>query len=85
MLSVIEPHVEWFVEARREIFQRRIVAGDICVADNAHRYRGGCELSAVTVSAGFVTGEAWVCGVVGSLVTRVTGEGTVSLARVKEF
>ena len=85
MLCVIEPHVESLVEASREIFQRRIVAGDICVADNAHGDRGCRELSAVTISAGFVTGETRDCGVVGSLVTRVAGEGTVSLAGVKKF
>jgi hypothetical protein len=85
VLCVIEPHVEFFVEARGESFQRRIVAGNICVADNAHGYRGGRELGAVTISAGFVAGETRGRGVVGSLVTGVAGEGTVALARVKEF
>ena len=85
MLCVIESHVESFVEASRKSFQRRIVAGDVCVADNAHGDRGCCELSAVTISAGFVTREARGCGVVGSLVTGVAGEGTVSLTRVKKL
>ena len=39
----------------------------------------------MTVSAGFMTGETRRCGVVGAFVTRVAGEGTVSLARVQEF
>lgn len=82
---MIEPNVEWFVEARGKIFQRRIVAGDICVADNAHGDRGRCELSAMTIGAGFVTRETRIRGVVSSLVTRVAGEGTVLLACVKKF
>ena len=82
---MIEPHVESLIETRRKVFQRRIIAGDICVADNAHGYRGRCELSAVTVSAGFVARETRRCGVVGSLVTGVAREGSVSLARVKKF
>ena len=57
VLGVIEFDVELFVEARGKTLQRRIVARDICVADNAHRYRRRCELSAVTVGAGFVTGK----------------------------
>jgi hypothetical protein len=85
VLGVIEPDVESLVEARGKTLQRRIVAGDICVADNAHGYRGRRELSAVTVSAGFVTRETRGCRVVGSFVTGVAGEGAVSLARVKEF
>lgn len=85
MLNVIKFHVESLVEARGKIFERRIVAGDICVADDTHRYRGRRELSAVTVSAGFVTWEAWGGGVVGSLVTRVAGERAVFLAGVEKF
>ena len=68
VLSVIEFDVESLVEARRKTLQRRIVAGDICVADNAHRYRRRRKLRAVAVSAGAMTWEAWCCGVVGSLV-----------------
>lgn len=85
VLRVIEPHVESFVEACGEILEGRIVAADVGVADNAHRDRRRCELAAVTISAGFMTGEARRCGVVGSFVTRVAGEGTVALARVHEF
>jgi len=69
VLCVIEADVETLVESRWEVLQRRIVAADVCVADNAHRNRGRRELSAMTVSAGFVTREAWRCRVVSSLVT----------------
>jgi hypothetical protein len=84
VLGMIEFDVEPFVEARGKTLQRRIVAGDIRVADNAHRYRRRCELRTVTVSARLMTWETWRCRVVGSLVTRVAGEGTVTLTRVKE-
>ena len=85
MLSVIESDVEALVEACRKVFQRRIVAGNVCVADNAHGYRRRCELAAMTVGAGAVTREMWCSSVVRSLVTGVAGEGTVSLTRVEEF
>ena len=85
VLGMIEFDVESFVEARGKTFQWRIVAGDIRVADNAHRYRRRRELTAVTISASLVTGEAWRCGIVCSFVTGVAGERTVSLARVEEF
>lgn len=84
VLRVIEFHVELFVEACREIFQRRIVAADVGVADRTHRDSGRSELTAMTVSAGFVTGETWSCGVVGSFMARIAGEGTVALRVVKE-
>ena len=57
VLRVIELHVERFVEARGEVFQRWIVCFRVSVADQAHRDRGRGELSAMTVGAGFVTGE----------------------------
>lgn len=57
VLRVIEFDVERFVKARREIFQRRIARLRVCVADQTHRYGRGRELSAVTVSAGFVARE----------------------------
>ena len=85
VLCVIEADVETLVEAGWKILQRWIVAADVCVTDDAHRYRRRRELSAMTVGAGFVTREAWRCRVVSSLVTGVAGEGAVSLARVKEF
>ena len=84
VLRVIELHVEWFVEARRKIFQRRIVAADISVTDRTHRDGRRGELAAMTVSAGFVTGETRRCGVVGSLVARIAGEGTVALGVVEK-
>lgn len=84
VLRVIKLHVEWFVEACREIFQRRIVAADIGVTDRTHRDSRRGELAAMTVSAGFMTGETWSCGVVGSFVARVAGEGTVALGVVEK-
>ena len=69
VLGVIESDIESFVEARGKTLQRRIVAGDICVADDAHGYRRRRELSAMAVSAGFMAGETRGCGVVGSFVT----------------
>jgi hypothetical protein len=85
VLRVIELHVEWFVEARRKIFQRWIVAADVGMADGTHRDSGRGELAAMTISAGFMTGEAWRCGVVGSFVARVAGERVVALGVVKKF
>lgn len=85
VLRVIELDVEPLVEARRETFQRGGVAADVGVADDAHWDSGRSELAAVTVSASFVTGEAWRCGVVGSFVTGVAGEGTVALAGVEKL
>ena len=85
VLRVIEFDVEWFVEAGGEVFQRRIVAADVRVADSAHRNLRRGELTAVTIGARFVTRKAWRCGVVSTLVTRVTGKGSVLLTRVKEF
>ena len=85
MLGVIEFHVEGFVEARGETLQRWIVAADVSVADNAHRNRGRRELTSMTLGAGFVTREARRCRVIASFMTRVAGEGTVSLAIVQEF
>jgi hypothetical protein len=85
MLRVIELDVEWFAEARRKIFQRRIVVADVSVTNLAHRHLRRCELAAMTIRARFVTRETRRCGVVGSLVTRVAGEGTVTLAAVNEL
>jgi hypothetical protein len=59
VLRVVKFHVEWFVKARRKVFERRIVTGRVRVADNAHRYLRRCELAAMAISAGFVTGKAW--------------------------
>ena len=58
VLSVIELDVERFVEARREILQRRIVTADVGMTDHAHRDLRRRELAAVTVSTRFVTGKA---------------------------
>ena len=85
VLRVIELHVEAFVESRREIFEWRIAALRVGVADQAHWNRRGRELSAMAVGAGFVTREAWRRRVVGAFVARVAGEGTVPLAGVQKF
>jgi hypothetical protein len=61
VLFVIKFHVEWFVEARGKIFQRRIVAGRVRVTDDAHRYLRRRELAAMTISARFVTRKARRC------------------------
>ena len=79
VLGVVKFHIEWFVEAGRKILQRRIVTTHVSVADGAHRYLRCRELAAVTISAGFVTGKARRCRVIGAFVTRVAGEGTMSL------
>jgi len=85
VLRVIELDVEWFVETRRKIFQRRIVTADVRVTDLAHRHLRRRELAAMTVRARFVSRKAWCRGVVGAFVTRVAGEGTMALAIVKKL
>ena len=82
VLSVIEFHVEPLVESGGKVLQWWITAFCICVADHTHLNRRRCELPAVAVGAGFMTGKARCRGVVGTLVARVAGEGTVSLTRV---
>jgi hypothetical protein len=85
VLRVIELNVEAFIKARRKTFQRRVAAFCICVTDETHGNRRRRELSAMTVSAGFVAGETWSRGVVSAFVTGRAGERTVSLAGVKKF
>jgi hypothetical protein len=85
VLRVIELNVEAFIESRREIPQRRVAAFCIRVTDETHRNRRRCELSTVTIGAGFVTGETRSRGVVGAFVTGGAGEGTMSLAGVEKF
>src|SRR5690348_14393357 len=85
VLRVIELDVEGLVEARRKVFQRRIVAADIRVTDLAHRHLRRRELAAMTIGAGFVTRKARRRGVVGALMTRIAGQGTVTLAAVQKF
>jgi len=85
VLRVIELDVEWFVEARRKVLQRRIVAADIRMTDLAHRNLRRRELAAMTIGARFVPRKARRRGVVSALVTRVAGEGTVALAVVKKL
>jgi hypothetical protein len=84
VLRVIKLHVEWFVEARGEIFQRWIIAADVGMTDRTHRDRGRGELAAMTVGAGFMPGEAGRCRVVCSFVTRVAGKGAVALGVVEK-
>ena len=85
VLCVIEVHVERLVEARGEIFQRRIVALRVGMADQAHRNRWRSELAAMAIGAGFVPGEARRGGVVGALVTRVAGDGAMFRAAVEKL
>ena len=85
VLLVIEFYIEWFVEAGGKVFQRRIITARVRVADDAHRYLRCCELTAMTISARFVTRKARRCRVVGSFVTRVAGERAVFLTRVQEL
>ena len=82
---MIKLHVERFIEACGETFQRRIAAACVRVADDAHRNLRRCELAAMTVGARFVTGKARRGRVVRTFVTRVAGDGGVFLARVKEL
>jgi hypothetical protein len=84
VLRVIELHVEAFIESRGKTLERRVAAFCICVTDETHRDRRRRELSAVTISAGFVTGETRSRGVVSAFVTGRAGEGTMSLAGVKK-
>ena len=85
VLRMIEANVEALVEASRKVLQPGIVATDIRVANQAHRHGGRGELTAMTVSTRFVTGKTWCRGVVGSFVAGVAGNGSVTLAGVKEF
>ena len=70
VLRVIKLHVESFIESSGEVFQRRIAALRVGVADQAHRNRRRRELSAMTIGTRFVTRKTWRRGVVGSFVTR---------------
>ena len=85
VLCMIELDVEWFVEARRKIFQRRIVAADVRVTDFAHRHLRRRELAAMTIRARLVPRKTRRCGVVGALVTGIAREGTVTLAAVQKL
>ena len=85
VLRMIELHVEGFIKARWKTFQRRIVTADIRVADHAHRYLRRRELAAMAIGARLVTGKTRCRRIVGALVTRVAGEGTVTLAVVKKL
>lgn len=85
VLRVIELHVEAFIESRWKILERWIAALRVAVANQTHRNCRRRELSAVTISARLVSGEARRGGVVGAFVTGRAGEGTVSLARVEKL
>jgi hypothetical protein len=82
---MIELNVESFIESRWEIFERRVAALRIAMANQAQRNGRRRELSAMTISAGFVTGEARRGGVVCAFVTGSAGEGTVSLTGVEKL
>jgi hypothetical protein len=55
------------------------------VADQTHRDRGGCELSAMAVGTGFMAGKTGRGGVVGAFVTRVAGKRAVPRAFVQKL
>ena len=55
------------------------------MADRAHRDLRCCELAAMTVGAGFVTGKPRGRRIVCAFVTGVAGKGIVLLTRVEEF
>lgn len=74
VLRVIEFHIERLVEACGKTLQWRIAALRVGVTDQAHRYRGRSELSAMAVGAGFVTGKPRRRGVVSAFVTRRAGK-----------
>ena len=85
VLRVIELDVERLVETRRKIFQRRVVAADVRMTDLAHRNLRRRELAAMTIRARFVSRKTRRRGIVGAFVTRVAGEGTVTLAAVNKL
>ena len=85
VLRVIELDVEWFIEARREVFQRWIVCFRVCVADQTHRYRRCGELPAMAVGAGFVARKARRRGVVSAFVTRIAGDRAMAWTAVQKL
>ena len=85
VLRVVELHIKSFIESRREILERWVAALRVAVANQAHRNCRRRELSAMTIRASFVTGEARRRGVVSAFVTGGAGEGTVSLAGVEKL
>ena len=85
VLRVIELHVERFNETRGKVFQRRIVALRVRVANQAHRDRGRRGLAAMAVGAGFVSRETRPDRVVGAFVTRVARERAMLRAAVEKL
>ena len=69
VLRVIELNVEAFIESRWKILERWVAALRVAMANQTHRNGRHCELAAVAIRAGFVSGEEWRGGVVGAFVT----------------
>jgi hypothetical protein len=84
VLRVIKLDVEAFFEPRGKTSEWRVAAVDVAVADDAHRYARSYKLPGVATDASFVSREARRRGIVAARVTRVAGEGSVTLAVVLE-
>ncbi|HKB65397.1 MAG TPA: hypothetical protein VKC61_06035 [Pyrinomonadaceae bacterium] len=84
VLSVVELDVEALIELRRETFQGRVAAVDVCMADDTHRDSGRYKLTGVTTDAGFVAWKNRRGRVVLALMTRSAGERSMALAGVLE-
>src|SRR5687768_14583778 len=69
MLRMIELHVERLVEAGRKTLQGRIVRLRVGMTNQAHGYRGCCELPAMAIGTSFMSGKSRRRGIVGAFVT----------------
>jgi len=84
VLRVIKLDVEAFLKFRGKILKRRVAAVDVAVADDAHRHARSYKLPGVATDASFVSRKARRRGIVAARVTRVAGEGSVTLTVVFE-
>lgn len=85
VLRVIKFHVERLVEACGKISQRRIAGLHVGMTDQAHGYRRCCELPAMAIGAGFVTGKPRRRRIVGAFVTGVAGKRAMACAAVEKL
>jgi len=74
VLSMIEFHVEAFVEFRRKTSQRRISTADVRMTYGAHRNRRGNKLSQMAPGAGLMSGEPRRRGIIAALVASGAGQ-----------
>ena len=84
VLSMIEPHVETFLETCRKGFEWRIAAVNIRVTNRTHRNAWRYELGEVATGASFVARKRWRGGVVAALMTRRARQRCVPLDCVSE-